>query len=382
MAARLEDLRGDGRFRQIPVLDHGTDRFLEHGGKRFLNLASNNYLGLAGHPAVKQAAMDAAREYGASSGASRLITGTCSLYEALEAELADFKGHEDALVLGSGYAANLAILSSLADRHSVVFSDRLNHASIVDGIRLSGARQVRYRHNDMDHLRDCLERYKDVPGKLLVTDTVFSMDGDVADLERIVELCAEHEVAVVVDEAHAAGIFGQGRGLVQELGLSGEIDVHMGTLGKAFGAHGAYVVGDRTLIDWLRNTARPFIFSTALPPAAVGAALAAVRLVREQPEIGQKVLKLAESIRNFCFSLGLDSGASTTQIVPVILGDNESALRGQTTLREQCVWSGAVRPPTVPLGSSRLRLCLRADLTDGDMDLLRDALRKLAGETA
>nr|WP_147822526.1 8-amino-7-oxononanoate synthase [Salidesulfovibrio onnuriiensis] len=382
MTASLEDLRADARFRQTPGLDRGADRMLECGGRQYLNLASNNYLGLAGHPQVKRAAMEAVELYGASSGASRLITGTYSLYDRLETELAGFKGCEDALVLGSGYAANLAIVSALADRHAVVFSDRLNHASIVDGIRLSGARQVRYRHNDMDHLRACLEQYREAERKLLVTDTVFSMDGDVADLGAIIELCREHDVAVVVDEAHGAGIFGGGRGLAHELGLTKEIDVHMGTLGKALGAHGAYVTGDRTLTDWLRNTARPFIFSTALPPAAVGAALAAVQLIGESPDMGRTVLDMAERLRSHCRAAGLDTGESATQIVPVILGSNERALRGQEILRERGVWAGAVRPPTVPKGSARLRLCLRADLTDQDMILLESALESLAEELA
>jgi len=374
----LENLREEARFRQIPDLDRGADRLLVHGGRRYLNLASNNYLGLAGHDSVRRAAVNAAEEYGASSGASRLITGTCFLFGELEAELAEFKECEDALVLGSGYAANLAILSSLADRHTVVFSDRLNHASIVDGIKLSGAKQVRYRHNDMDHLAACLKRHADAPRKVLVTDSVFSMDGDVAELERIVELCARHDVAVAVDEAHGAGVFGRGRGLAYELGVAGYIDVHMGTLGKAFGSHGAYVAGDRTLIDWLRNAARPFIFSTALPPATVGASLAAVQLIKDRPEFGGRVLAMAERVRRVCRALGLDTGGSVTQIVPVILGTNERALHGQELLREKGVWAGAVRPPTVPGGSSRLRLCLRADLTDDDMILLESALTHLA----
>lgn len=376
--AGLEDLMRDARFRQIPSVDHGADRFLTHEGRRLLNLASNNYLGLANHPAVKDAAIRGVQTYGTSSGASRLITGTSALHEELEAELRDFKECEDALVFGSGYAANLSIVSSLADRRTVVFSDRLNHASIVDGIRLSGAVHVRYRHNDLEHLRVCLERHADAPRKMLVTDTVFSMDGDVADLQGIAELCALHDVALILDEAHAAGVFGLGRGLAHELGLADHVDVHMGTLGKAFGAHGAYVTGDRVLIDWLRNTARPFIFSTALPPAAVGAGLAAVQLIRRVPETGQKLLHMADHVRSVCRTLDLNTGESTTHIVPVILGSNERVLHAQRVLRETGIWVGAVRPPTVPAGSARLRLCLRADLTEEDMELLETGLEHMA----
>lgn len=374
----MRELRERSLIRQIPPVDLGADKVLRYDGRKLLNLASNNYLGLAGHPALKQAAVEAAQRYGTSSGASRLISGNYRLLDELEAEVREFKGQEDALVVGSGFAANLLILSSLADRHTVVFSDRLNHASIVDGIRLSGAHHVRYRHGDMEHLASLLEKHVDAPRKLLVTDTVFSMDGDLADLGRIVDLCQRHSVLSVVDEAHAAGILGQGRGLAAELGLADRVDVHMGTFSKGFGSYGAYIAGRADIIEYLRNKGRPFIFSTALPPAVAGASLAAVRLVREEPRMGAGLLSVAEGVREHLRSLGLDTGPSQTAIIPVILGDNESALTARDRLMEQGVLVGAVRPPTVPEGTARLRISLRADLDTGDLHGFKRAMAQLA----
>jgi len=373
ISRELRELRERSLIRQIPPVDNGADKFLTFEGRTLLNLASNNYLGLAGHPALKQAATEAVEKYGTSSGASRLICGNYALLDELEAEIRDFKGLDDALVVGSGFAANLMIVSALADRHAVVFSDKLNHASIVDGILVSGARQVRYRHNDMDHLASLLEKHAGAERKLLVTDTVFSMDGDLAELATIVDLCQRHNVLSVVDEAHAAGIFGNGRGLAAELGLADRVDVHMGTFGKAFGSYGAYVAGKADIIEYLRNKGRPFIFSTALPPATIGASLAAVRLVRKNLVMGENLLAMARDVREFLRSLGLDTGPSETAIIPVIFGGNDMALAARDALMEQGVYVGAVRPPTVPEGTARLRISLRADLTKDDIGLFKQA---------
>lgn len=377
IAQEVTKLREGNRIRQIPPVDHGADKFLLHDGRRLLNLASNNYLGLAGHPAVRQGAIEAVERYGASSGASRLVSGNYALLDELEREMRSFKEQEDALVVGSGFAANLMILSALADRHTVVFSDRLNHASIVDGIRLSGARHVRYRHNNTAHLARLLEAHAGAPRKLLVTDTVFSMDGDIADLATLVDLCQHHGVLSVVDEAHAAGIFGNGRGLAAELGLADRVDIHMGTFSKAFGSYGAYVAGKADIIGYLRNTGRPFIFSTALPPAVVGASLAAVRLVRQTGAMGKRLLGMAREVREFLGSLGLDVGSSQTAIIPVLLGSNDAALAARDALMEHGVLVGAIRPPTVPENTARLRISLRADLTDADLTLFRTAVAQM-----
>ncbi len=375
---KLAQAREGALWRDIPPVDHGADRVIQWQGKKLLNLASNNYLGLAGRGELRSAAVRAVEEYGTTAGASRLVTGNYAPYDELERLTAEFKGQEAALVVGSGFSANLCILAALADRQTLVFSDRLNHASIVDGIVLARARQIRYRHKDMGHLRELLARHADAPRKIIITDTVFSMDGDVAPLADIVELAQDSGALLVVDEAHATGILGEGRGLAHECGLAGDVDVHMGTYSKALGSFGAYVAGRRTVVDAVRNFGRPFIFSTALPPAAVGAALAALRLVATGGAKSRKLLENAAELRSLLRDLGLDTGQSTTQIIPIILGDNAEALAARDFLMERGILAPAIRPPTVPRGSARLRLSLRADLTEQDMERVFEAMRELA----
>ena len=375
-----DDLQRSGRLREIPVLDHGADLVVDIQGKKVLNLASNNYLGLSGHRDMKAASMKAIETYGTSSGASRLVSGNFSLYRELESSLASLKKQDTALVIGSGYAANLALCGTFADRRTVVFSDRLNHASIVDGIILSRARQVRYRHNDMDHLAHCLEKYRDHPRKLLITDSVFSMDGDRADLISIVRLCKDHGVPMAVDEAHATGILGNGRGLACELGVEGEIDLHMGTLSKGLGSHGGFIAGDRRLIEMICNLGRSFIFSTALPPAIIGAGLCGVQLVRANPQWGQDLLRSSQAFRECLKASGFDVGPSTTHIIPVMFGDNNAALAARDRLLENGILVSAIRPPTVPEGTARLRLALRSDLGPREMEQLRGAFTVLRRE--
>ena len=361
-------------------MDRGAELYIEHGGRRLLNLASNNYLGLAGAPELRDGAIRAVQEYGASSGASRLVTGNYALYDQLDREIAAFKEQEDAVCLGSGYAANLCVLSSLADRNTVVFSDRLNHASIVDGILLSRAEHVRYRHNDLDHLAALLSKHADVPRKLVVTDTVFSMDGDVADLEALLPLCRDHGALLVLDEAHATGVLGRGRGLAHALGLQDEVDVHMGTFSKALGSYGAFIAARRDIVDGVRNFGRAFIFSTSLPPAVVGASLAALAVVRGDHSRSERLMLLTSQLRGVLRRLGFDIGSSSTQIIPILLGGNEVALAARDFLMDQGVFAPAIRPPTVPEGSARLRLSLRADLEEEDMALLCAGLEALAAQ--
>jgi 8-amino-7-oxononanoate synthase len=347
----LDELKAGSLDRRIPDVDFGADRLLLASGRHCLNLASNNYLGLSGHPALRQAAQEAVERYGTSSGASRLVSGNFALFDLLETELAGFKGQEAALAVGSGFAANLSIFSALADRSTVVFSDRLNHASIVDGIALSGAKHLRYRHNDPDHLSALLDKHSDAPRKILVTDTVFSMDGDVADLPALVRLASDHEALLIVDEAHATGIFGRGRGMAAEQGVEAEVDVHMGTFSKALGSHGGYIAGRREIVDLILSRGRAFIFSTALPPAVIGASLAALRLVAADNGPAARLLGLAEGLRSHLAGLGLDTGPSTSQIVPVILGRNRETLGARDFLLERSIFAAAVRPPTVPEGT-------------------------------
>ncbi len=373
----LDRIKREGHLRSIPNIDHGSDLYLMHTGKRLLNLASNNYLGLAGSESLKQAAIQSVQTFGASSGASRLITGNYALYGELEQSLRSFKKTPAALAMNSGYTANLGIISSLADRKTLVFSDRLNHASIIDGIILSRAEHIRYRHADPEHLEFLLQKAPEQAQKILITDSVFSMDGDRAPLSELVLLCKKHKVTLIIDEAHATGVLGLGKGLAADLGLDQEIDAHMGTFSKALGSFGGYVAGSRELIDLLTNRARSLIYSTALPPAVVGANLEALRQVEAHPEKGEKLLLMAEDIRLYLNNLGYDTGSSTTQIIPVILGESRRALRFQGKLMEMGIYAGAIRPPTVARNSARLRLCIRADMGDPEMELIKNAFKKL-----
>src|SRR4051794_36525228 len=281
---RLDELTELGLHRRMRLISGPQGPRVVLDGKPVLLLCSNNYLGLADHPRVREAAADAALRWGAGAGSSRLVSGNMTLHRRLEEALAAFKGHESALLFGSGYLANSGIVPTLAPKGSVVFSDELNHASIIDGCRLAGAETVVYRHADTEHLGWALRQAGD-RGALIVTDGVFSMDGDVAPLEDIVDLARRHDVRVMVDEAHATGAIGPGgRGAVAEAGLEAEVDVVVGTLGKALGAYGAFVCSSRVMSEYLVNTARPLIFSTGLPPTSVAAALAALELLQEQPK--------------------------------------------------------------------------------------------------
>lgn len=379
-SSELAQLRDSSALRELPPVEDGADLRLRFDGKELLNLATNNYLGLSTHPAVCDAASRAAREQGTGSGASRIVTGNSSLYEKLEREIASFLGTESALVIGSGYAANLSWLGALAGRNTVVFSDRLNHASIVDGIQLSRAKHVRYRHCDMKHLADLLEKHRDVEQKILVTDSVFSMDGDCAPLREIVDLCEEHGVLLALDEAHASGIWGEGRGLAHALGLADAVDIHMGTMSKAWGGYGAYVAARADIVALVRNRGRGFVFSTSLPPSVIAGNFVALFRIRQNPNEGQRLLGMAQELREVLGELGFETGGSETQIIPVLMGRNEDALFARDFLLTKGVFVSAIRPPTVPAGTARLRLSLRADMVQDDLELVKSAFTELAKE--
>ncbi|MBI9110642.1 8-amino-7-oxononanoate synthase [Maridesulfovibrio ferrireducens] len=376
----LAELEEASLLRRIPAVDNGAEKELLFKGQKFLNLASNDYLGLACDERLKLASIQAVRDYGTGSAASRLVTGNFKLYDTLEQEFAAFKEQEDAMLFSSGYAANLAIMDSFADRHSVIFSDKLNHASIIDGIKMSGAKHVRYQHNDIEHLKKRLESFKNISAKILITDTIFSMDGDLAHIEEIAQLCEFYDVMLVVDEAHAEGIFGGGKGLCFERKISKLVDLHMGAFSKGFGSLGGIVSGSSDLISFLRNKGRSFVFSTALPPAVVGANLASLRLVLSDPSIGEKLLDKSLDLKRFLESEGFDCGNSESQIIPVILGENKLALQAQAFLLEAGIYTAAIRPPTVPMNTARLRLSLRADLTSDDIEKIKHAFALLKKE--
>ena len=372
---RLDELKELGLYRRLRMISGPQGPRVVLDGKPVLLLCSNNYLGLADHPRIREAAADAAMRWGVGAGASRLVSGNMTLHRRLEERLADFKGTESALLFGSGYLANLGIIGALAQKGQVVFSDELNHASIVDGCRLAGAETFVYEHNDTEHLAWGL-RQAEGRGSLIVTDGVFSMDGDVAPLEDIVELAGRHDCRVMVDEAHGTGCIGpKGRGAVAAAGLEGEVDVVVGTLGKALGSYGAFAACDQVVTRYLINTARSFIFSTALPPVAVAAALAALDLLAEQPRRVEKLQANADALREELAHEGFDVAGSTTQIVPVVVGDPHRAVEVAENALEQGVFAQAIRPPTVPAGTSRLRLAVMSSHTRAE---LREAAQVLA----
>jgi 8-amino-7-oxononanoate synthase len=378
IADRLEELRGAGLYRRLRLVSGPQGPRVLLDGREVLLLCSNNYLGLADHPSVRRAAAEAAMRWGTGAGASRLISGNMTLHRRLEERLADFHHTESALLFGSGYLANTGTVAALTRAGEVVFSDELNHASIVDGCRLSRAETFVYRHGDADHLKWGLERAEG-RGSLIITDGVFSMDGDVAPIADLVELARRHDCRLMVDEAHATGAIGpDGEGAVAESGLGDEVDVITGTLGKALGSYGAYVCADREITELLLNAARPFIFSTALPPPSVAAAIAALKLVGARPERIDRLRRNGDMMRRELAAYGLDPGESRTQIIPVVVGDAQDALELSELALERGVFAQAIRPPTVPAGTSRLRISVMASHRSSE---LRQA-GKIIGQAA
>jgi 8-amino-7-oxononanoate synthase len=359
VAERLEELRDRGLYRRLRLIEGPQGPTVTLDGRQVLLLCSNNYLGLADRSEVREAAAEAALRWGASAGASRLISGNMTPHRQLEQRLAGFKGYEAALLFGSGYLANTGVIAALAGRGEVVFSDELNHASIVDGCRLSRAETFVYRHGDTEHLAWGL-RQAGGRAALIVTDGVFSMDGDVAPLPELMQLARRHRARLMVDEAHATGAVGPGgRGSVSAAGLSGEIDIVVGTLGKALGSYGAYVCASAEIVDLLVNTARPFIFSTAPPPAAVGAAQAALALLEAEPELVDQLGANVALLRRSLAAAGLEAGGAT-QVVPIQVGDAATTMELCELALEKGVFAQGIRPPTVPEGTCRLRLTAMA----------------------
>ncbi len=366
VAERLEELRDRGLYRQLRLVSGPQGPRVLLGGRPVLLLCSNNYLGLADHPRVRSAAAEAAMRWGAGAGASRLISGNMEPHRRLETRLAEFKGYEASLLFGSGYLANTGVIAALAGAGEVVFSDELNHASIVDGCRLSRAETFVYRHGDLEHLAWGLGQAGG-RGSLIVSDGVFSMDGDIAPLPGLVELARRHGCRLMVDEAHATGAIGPGgRGSVAAAGLSDEVDVVVGTLGKALGSYGAYACASAETIDYLVNSARPFIFSTAPPPSSVAAATVALELV--SPHRVERLQANASRFRAALAATGLGAGPSQTQIVPIEVGDAGIAMDLCERVLERGVFAQGIRPPTVPEGSSRLRFTVMASHRIGELE--------------
>ena len=372
--ARLAELQSLGLRRRTRLVSGPQGPHVLLDGKPVLLLCSNNYLGLADHPAVREAAAEAAMRWGVGAGASRLVSGTMTIHRRLEERLAAFKRRQTALVFGSGYLANTGSVAALARPGEVIFSDELNHASIIDGCRLSRAEVFVYDHCDTEHLEWGIA-HAEGRGALIVTDSVFSMDGDVAPLEEIVELAHRHRLRTLVDEAHALGVLGPGgRGALAEAGLEDQVDVIVGTLGKSLGSYGAFVACDRAMARYLVNAARTFIFSTALPPPAVAAALAALGLLEERPRRVDKLLANVAVLREALAGEGFDLSGSRTQILPLVIGEPERAMTICETALSRGVFAQAIRPPTVPPMTSRLRLAVMATHREEE---LRAAARTL-----
>ncbi|MDX2170509.1 MAG: 8-amino-7-oxononanoate synthase [Deltaproteobacteria bacterium] len=382
-AAELERLAAQGLRRALRPVDGPQDARVVLDGRSVLCLSSNNYLGLANHPEVVAAAVAAAERDGVGSGASRLISGSMRAHHLLEAELAAFKGTAASLLFTSGYHANLGVIGSLVGPGDAVFSDALNHASLIDGCRLSRAHVAVYPHADVDGLA---ARLAAVPARrrLIVTDSVFSMDGDAAPLAAICDLAERYDAMVMVDEAHATGVVGaRGAGLVEALGLRGRVTVQMGTLGKALGAFGAYVAGSRPLIDFLVNRARTQIFTTALPPPVVAAARAALAIVGREPARRDAVRHNARRLRAGLQQLGYRvPGDADSHILPVLIGDAEATMACSEALLARGVFAHGIRPPTVPPGTARLRVTVMATHTDADIEAALAAFAAVAAPPA
>jgi len=378
IVAELESLKAQGMYNIIRTIESAVGAWTVVDGKRVLNMCSNNYLGFANDPELKAAAIRAIEEYGVGPAAVRSIAGTMALHRELERKLAEFKGCEDAVTFQSGFCANLATIPLIAGPGAVIFTDELNHASIIDGCRLTKAERVIYPHRDVDFLAKALEERKSAPVKLIVTDGVFSMDGDLAPLPKIVELAERYEALVMVDDAHGEGVLGShGRGIVDHFGLHGRVDIEVGTLSKAFGVMGGYVAGKREIVEFLRQRGRPFLFSSAATPADVAACIAAVDILMRSDERVKRLWENARYFKTKMVELGFDIGQSQTPITPVMLGEAHTAWEFSKMLFEEGVFAQAITYPTVPKGKARIRVMVSAIHTKEDLDFALDAFAKV-----
>jgi glycine C-acetyltransferase len=377
----LETLQTQGLFTTIRRLSSPQGAWLTVDGRRVLNLCSNNYLGLANHPHLKEAARQAVETYGVGPGAVRTIAGTMDLHLELERRLAAFKGVEAAISFQSGFSANLAVIPALVGEEDVIFSDELNHASIIDGCRLSRARVVRYRHADPADLRRAVRETEGYRRALLVTDGVFSMDGDIAPLDRLAGAAEEHNLMLMVDDAHGEGVLGRGgRGIVDHYDLHGRVDIEVGTMSKAFGVVGGYVAGRQAVVNWLRQRGRPFLFSSAVTPADVAACIAAVDLLEESTDQVDRLWENGRYFKAKMKALGFDTGFSETPITPVMLGEAPLAQQFSRRLFEEGVFATAIGFPTVPRGKARIRVMISAAHTTADLDQALMVFEKVGKE--
>lgn len=375
----LAERRAHALYRQPRLFDGAQQPQRHLNGKPILTFCSNDYLGLANHPQVIKAFQNAANQYGVGSGAAHLVSGHTRIHQALEEALAAFTQRERALLFSTGYMANVGVVNALLERHDTLFEDKLNHASLIDAGSLAGAKRVRYPHNDMAHLAKRLAQ-SETGEKLIVTDGVFSMDGDLAPLRELAQLAQQHQAWLMVDDAHGLGVLGKtGAGLVESENLTQhDVPVLMGTLGKAFGTAGAFVAGSADLIDYLIQTARPYIYTTGQPPAIAAATLASLQLVQTETWRREHLQQLIQQFRQGSLQLGLQLMDSPTPIQPIVLGSSEAALNASNILEQAGILVTAIRPPTVPQNTARLRVTLSAAHTEQQVDQLLTALAQLA----
>lgn len=375
--SELQELRSKGLWRWPRLLEGAQSAVARYDGRELINLASNNYLGLANHPALKAAALEAIATTGVGSGAVRTIAGNMAIHQQLEAELAAFKHTEAALLFQSGFTANAGTVAALLGREDVVVSDELNHASIIDGCRLSGADKKVFPHGNVGAARHMLAECRGARRVLLITDGVFSMDGDIAPLRALVEAAEEFGAIMMVDDAHASGVLGRhGRGTVDHFDLHGRVHIQVGTLSKAFAGLGGYVAGSRNLVDLLMHRARPLLFSTSHPPSVAASALAGVRLVQQNPELISRLWENARYFKEGLRGSGFDIGTSETPITPVIVGDELRALQLSDRLFEEGVFAVGIVFPTVPRGRARVRTIVTAEHTREHLDRALEAFGK------
>ncbi|WP_286232019.1 glycine C-acetyltransferase [Neobacillus mesonae] len=379
----LEDLKGKGLYNVIDPLESPNGPIITINGKELINLSSNNYLGLATDNRLKKAAADAMEQYGVGAGAVRTINGTLKLHVELEEKLAEFKHTEAAIAYQSGFNCNMAAISAVMDKNDAILSDELNHASIIDGCRLSKAKIIRFNHSDMDDLRAKAKEAKE-SGQynkiMVITDGVFSMDGDIALLPEIVKIAEEFDLITYVDDAHGSGVLGDGAGTVKHFGLSDKIDFQIGTLSKAIGVVGGYVAGKKNLIDWLKVRSRPFLFSTSLTPADVAASKRAIEILMESTELNQKLWENGNYLKKGLKELGFNIGNSETPITPCIIGEETTAQEFSKRLIEEGVYAKAIVFPTVPKGTGRVRNMPTAAHTNEMLDQAISIYKKVGKE--
>jgi len=377
----LTILKRQGLYRELRCVYSAQGPTVDIDGKEVILFSSNNYLGLSTHPEIIKAQKDALERFGAGACASRLISGNIHLYEELEKTLADFKHTESSLVFPTGYMANIGTISAMVGDGDLVICDKLNHASIIDGCRLSGARLRVYPHKDLERLKQLLKKELSFKKRLIITDGVFSMDGDIAPLPDIVEIAKSFGAFVMVDDAHATGVLGEnGRGTCEYFGIKDGIDIQMGTFSKAFGCLGGYIAGSKALIDYIRNKARSFIYTTALPPSIIAGCIKAIEIVKKDETLRKNLWKNVERFKTSINAIGLDTMATETQIIPIFTGDINSTIKASQLLFESGIYVPGIRPPTVPKNKCRLRVSIMATHSDIHIDKAIEVFKRLKDE--